>query len=106
MHQLLLIIHHLLQELKREVIIAGTENSCMAGVQKQQYEEFFGGFFFDEDVLRYYHPSIALLKYLLFIKGFGLGGAMPLAYKMHAYKGSIGHHVFFPVTLVKHICCS
>ena len=42
---------------KRRVIIAGTENSCMAAVQEQQYEEFFGGFFFDEDALRYYHPS-------------------------------------------------
>ena len=29
----------------------------MAGVQERQYEEFFGGFFFDEDALRYYHPS-------------------------------------------------
>uniref|UniRef100_M8CB20 Uncharacterized protein n=1 Tax=Aegilops tauschii TaxID=37682 RepID=M8CB20_AEGTA len=36
---------------KRRVIIAGTKNSCMAGVQERQYEEFFGGFYFDEDAL-------------------------------------------------------
>jgi hypothetical protein len=42
----------------RRVIIAGTENSCMAGFQEHRYEELFDGFFFDEDALRYRCPNI------------------------------------------------
>jgi hypothetical protein len=35
------------------IMTAGTENSWMAGLQEQRFEELFGGFFFDEDALRY-----------------------------------------------------
>ncbi|XP_051187524.1 vacuolar protein sorting-associated protein 52 A isoform X2 [Lolium perenne] len=33
------------------VPFVGTENSWMAGLQEQRFEELFGGFFFDEDAL-------------------------------------------------------